>query len=129
MKIHKHILVDARVRNPVSDVDIINDWLRELVAKVNMEVFIDPQSKYCDDPTNAGTTGIIVITTSHSSIHIWEGDDPFLKMDLYSCKEFEVGDVLSHFDIFDPIEIHYSVVDRTSHPHHISEQGYINNES
>ena len=126
MKIHKHLLVDGTIRNPISDPEVINAWLAELVDKVDMEIFMEPRSKYCDDPTNAGTTGVVVITTSHASIHIWnDGDPAFFRADLYSCKEFDPQVVLAHFAVFDPIELDYSLIDRTQHPHTICKQGKI----
>jgi S-adenosylmethionine/arginine decarboxylase-like enzyme len=56
-----------------------------------MEVFMEPQAKYCEDPTNAGVTGTVVITTSHSSVHVW--DYGLVQADLYSCKDFDQDDI------------------------------------
>lgn len=125
-KIHKHLIVDATINNPPTDPDVLNAWLARLVEAVGMEVFMEPRSKYCDDPSNSGITGDVVITTSHSSIHVWDNvEQPFLKADLYSCKEFSAEQFLEMIEEFDPVEAHYSVIDRTQHPHTFSEQGHI----
>jgi S-adenosylmethionine/arginine decarboxylase-like enzyme len=36
-----------------------------------------------------------VIETSHSSIHVWHKEAvPYIRMDVYSCKDFEVQKVI-----------------------------------
>lgn len=126
-KIHKHLMVDATINRPPNNPDFLNDWLERLVKAVDMEVFMEPRSKYCDDPSNSGITGAVIITTSHGSIHVWDNvEQPFLKADLYSCKEFDANQFLELIKEFDPVEVHYTIIDRTQHPHKIDEQGYIN---
>lgn len=93
---HKHILVTAKVNSPTKDPQVIEKWLSDLVDKVNMEIFLPPVAKYCDDPNNAGVTGVVVITTSHASIHLW--DHGLLQMDLYSCKQFDEAEVIKHVE-------------------------------
>ena len=108
---HKHILVKATVDSPTKDPQVIEKWLSDLVTKVDMEIFLPPAAKYCDDPNNAGVTGTVVITTSHASIHLW--DHGLLQMDLYSCKNFSAEDVLEHIkDSFSVLEGSYLIADR-----------------
>jgi len=110
-KMHKHILVKATVESPTKDPQVIEKWLSDLVTKVNMEIFLPPVAKYCDDPNNAGVTGTVVITTSHASIHLW--DHGLLQMDLYSCKEFSEADVLEHIkETFEVLDGAFLVADR-----------------
>ena len=87
-EVHKHILVTGYLENaPKEDyVDFLEDWFLRLVKAVDMEVFIAPNCKWCADAGNEGLTGIVGITTSHSSIHFWDGSPAFYKFDLYSCK-------------------------------------------
>jgi len=113
-QIHKHTLIDFKCRNPISEPDILNQWLTELVRLVDMEIFQPASSKYCNDPDNSGITGTILLTTSHASIHIWDlVDKPFGKFDLYSCKEYDPQIVIDHLKLFEPYEVNYIVVDRT----------------
>lgn len=124
--IHKHLIVDATINNPPTDPVYLDAWLTRLVEAVGMEIFMEPRSKYCEDPANSGITGAVIITTSHSSIHIWDNvEQPFLKADLYSCKDFSAEQFLEMIKDFEPVEVHYSVIDRTEHPHKFTEQGHI----
>jgi S-adenosylmethionine/arginine decarboxylase-like enzyme len=98
------------------------DWFDRLVEAVDMTVLMGPFAKYCSDPGNEGPTGMVGITTSHSSIHIWEGDSlatdpaqgPRLEFDLFSCKPFGSGDVLALIQEFAPAHINWTVFDRSS---------------
>lgn len=112
-ELHKHLVVDAVVKNPPTDPEAMKDWLRRLVKAVDMEIFIDPVAKYCNDPLNSGLTGSVVITTSHSSIHVWDNvEHPYLKFDLYSCKDFNFQDVLPLLKEFEPTNILFEIKDR-----------------
>lgn len=98
-KNHKHLILNAVVKNPINDEVSCNNWLSELVKIVDMEILIPPHSKYCDIPGNEGVTGTVVITTSHMSIHIWpQLPNPYIRMDVYSCKDFSPEDVIKHVD-------------------------------
>jgi len=124
--LHKHLLVDAILKNPPRDAAVVEDWLRRLVKNVDMEIFMEPQAKYCDDPLNAGVTGTVVITTSHASVHVWsEVPEPYAKFDLYSCKDFQVEDFLEMVKEFSPSEVSFTVIDRTGRVHKIIEHGNI----
>lgn len=89
-KNHKHFIMNAVVKNPINDEDSCKKWLTDLVKVVDMEILIPATAKYCDIPGNEGVTGTIVITTSHMSIHIWpQLPNPYIRMDVYSCKDFD----------------------------------------
>lgn len=125
-ELHKHLLVDATFDNAPTCPRLVEDWLRRLVTAVNMEIFMEPQAKYCDDPTNAGVTGIVVITTSHASCHFWTGvENPYGKLDLYSCKDFSVEAFLEHMKEFAPKRVSYTLVDRTADVHVILDHGVV----
>jgi len=122
---HRHLLVSASIRNPPRDPEEFNQWLRELVEKVDMKILMGPYSTYCCTDGNEGLTGLVCIETSHSSAHFWENDgQPFLRMDLYSCKTFDTQTVLSHLSVFEPIQIDFVVVDRNDSTR-IIEQGSL----
>lgn len=111
---HKHILVTARgLKNPPTDPEQVKNWLTRLVAAVNMKVLLGPYATYCEEPDNEGVTGIICLVTSHASIHVWhKAVEPFLKLDLYSCDDFESATVLNLLKEFEPSYTEHMVIDR-----------------
>jgi S-adenosylmethionine/arginine decarboxylase-like enzyme len=121
---HQHLLIKGRINQTTKKVEELNKWLIDLVHKVEMEVLAGPNSVYCDHPGNEGITGTIVLSTSHSSIHIWDSENPFsFQFDLYSCKKFEVETVLKHIDdLFSLYDYEYLMIDRNGNMK-ISDQG------
>ena len=116
MKFHLHLLIDAKVNNPPKDEEATKAWFDRLIKAIDMEKFGGPWAKYCDDPENRGLTGQAWLTTSHTAIHAWDAcEQPFLKFDVYSCKEFEVETVVNFLREFDIVAGSYTLIDRT-HP-------------
>lgn len=96
---HKHLIVNAKVKNPITDEQKCVEWFKKLVDVIDMKILIAPMAKFCDTPGNEGITGTVVIETSHASIHIWSNvPEPYLRMDVYSCKDFNADDVLKYLD-------------------------------
>lgn len=109
---HKHLIFTGISHNPPKDPQYITDALLRLVKVADMEVFMPPQAKYCDDPSNAGVTGTVVITTSHASVHIW--DYGLVQADLYSCKDFDTTKVAAFLaEIYNVVDYDYEVIDRS----------------
>jgi len=113
---HKHLILNAVVKNPIQTEEDCNCWLAELVRVIDMEILINPHSKYCDIKGNEGVTGTCVITTSHVSIHIWsEVENPYIRMDIYSCKDFDAKKVLEYVDTtMGIVEEGHLIVDRNT---------------
>ena len=112
---HKHIIVTAHIKFPPVDAEIVDYWLRELVDKVDMKILFGPHTTYCETEGNVGVTGVVCIETSHASIHIWnEAEPPFLKFDLYSCKDFSSDVVIDHLNYFGLIDYEYMIIDRNN---------------
>lgn len=111
---HKHILVTSSgLENPPRTTEVLSEWLSALVSKVGMTILLGPYSIRCETVGNEGVTGIVCIETSHASVHCWDIDQtPFLKMDLYSCKDFDPMTVVDHLAVFEPVSTEYMVVDR-----------------
>lgn len=110
---HKHLLVKAFVKNAPNTEDALNQWLRDLVAAVNMNVCIEPRSFYVDIPGNEGLTGQIGLSTSHASVHIWDNISPaMIQMDLYSCKDYENTTVLDMIGRWGLVSAEVMEVDR-----------------
>lgn len=98
-KNHKHLILNAYVNNPINDEESCKKFLLDLTKIVEMDVLIDPVAKYCDIPGNEGVTGTIVITTSHMSIHVWpQEENSYIRMDIYSCKDFDEKKVIDFVD-------------------------------
>lgn len=111
---HKHLIVNAKVKTPIVDEQKCVQWFEKLVEVIDMKILVPPVAKYCDTPGNEGVTGTVVIETSHASIHIWSDvPEPYLRMDVYSCKDFKVEDVLKHLDdSMGLLESDYMLIDR-----------------
>ncbi len=112
---HKHILVSGTVKNPIKDEEILKDWFKRLVKNVDMKIVTGPHVKYVPTPGNEGLTGACCIETSHCSIHIWDSvEPPMIKFDLYSCKCFKPETVLEMLGEMDPIQLHWTLIDRNN---------------
>lgn len=110
---HKHFIIKAFVQNPPFKEEILNDWLRDLVAKINMKIVIGPFSKYVEAVGNAGLTGAVIIETSHCSIHVWSESVPaMIQMDCYSCSAFESETIIKKLEEFGLISYEKIVIDR-----------------
>ena len=88
--------------------------LKELVKKIDMKIIKGPYAAYVTKEGNCGATGIVMIETSHIAIHIWDEPTPALvQCDVYSCAEFQQGEVIMHLGIMKPKKIEYMMVDRS----------------
>lgn len=113
---HKHLIVNAQIKNPILDPQKLKTWLEDLVNAVDMKVFFGPEAKLCDYPGNEGVTGLVCLETSHASLHEWsQVDQPYFTFDLYSCRDFHV-DIPINMIIkdFDPKKIDWMLIDRNN---------------
>ena len=126
-QVNKHILVTGYIAEAPGPeyVHTLTDWFRRLVEAVDMKVLIDPICVWCDDEGNEGVTGMVGITTSHSSIHFWSGEPAYYKFDLYSCKDFELDDVAKMLKEFGTTKFTYTIVDRTDDEHPVIDSGVV----
>jgi S-adenosylmethionine/arginine decarboxylase-like enzyme len=110
---HLHLIVKGTILNaPKTEADL-NDWFRRLVEKVRMVVVAGPTSVYVDEVGNEGLTGTVTLATSHSSIHIWDAQNPAMfQFDIYSCSCFSAEEVLNHLDEFGLVEYEWIYIDR-----------------
>ena len=123
---HRHLILKATgLRAPPRDPAAVEAWLLRLVRAVRMKVLLGPFAVRCDTPGNEGVTGAVVIETSHAAVHVWEGADPFLQLDLYSCAWFGSGEVTRLVDEFAPEAVEWTVVDRNGPGAAVLEMGSI----
>ena len=110
---HKHLIIRAEVKHPVTSERELRKWLRNLVKTIDMEIVGGPYVAYVTKEGNRGATGVVMIETSHIAIHIWDEERPSLvQCDIYSCAEFSVPEVLLEFTMMEPTKIDYMVLDR-----------------
>jgi len=89
--------------------------VKRLVDKVGMVVVAGPTSIYVNEPGNEGITGTITLATSHASIHIWDAATPSLvQFDIYSCKEYNIDEVLNHLNEFELQSCDWIYIDRNN---------------
>ena len=110
---HKHLIIRAEVKHPITSERELKKWLKNLVKTIDMEIVGGPYVAYVTKEGNRGATGVVMIETSHIAIHIWDEERPSLvQCDIYSCAEFSVPEVLLEFTMMEPTKIDYMVLDR-----------------
>lgn len=113
---HLHLLVKGYFINPPKDEKTLNDFFIKLVDKIRMVVVAGPTSVYVNEVGNEGITGTVTLATSHSSMHVWDMDNPpMFQFDLYSCSEFTPEEVIECLDNnFGLLDYHYVFIDRNN---------------
>ena len=114
MLFHKHLLINAKVSNPMNSEDKAIDFLQRLVERIDMKIIKGPFASYVDKPGNRGLTAIVMIETSHIAFHIWDEQDPGLvQFDLYTCGKLNLSEVLLAIgEQFNIISMDYNLFDR-----------------
>jgi S-adenosylmethionine/arginine decarboxylase-like enzyme len=114
MIFHKHLLVNAKVKNPIKSEDEAIDFLTRLVSNIDMKIIKGPFASYVDKPGNKGLTAIVMIETSHIAFHIWDEVDPgILQFYLYTCGFLKTSDVINMLESqFDIESMDYVLFDR-----------------
>lgn len=93
------------------DVKRVERFLEDLVERLGMRCLGKPHTYEVEEAIHklgaepfedeGGTTGIVVLSTSHCAIHTWPLRSEFV-MDVYSCRDFESQAVEAalrdHFD-------------------------------
>ena len=111
---HKHLLVNAKVTNPMNTEEQGIEFLKFLVDQINMKIIKGPFASYVDVPGNRGLTAIVMIETSHIAFHIWDEPNPgLLQFDLYTCGSLDLDKAISILkDYFRVEEMDYVLFDR-----------------
>jgi len=115
---HLHLLITAEIQNPPGpeDCEKINEFMRGMVKHVRMNIMLEPNTAYCSDLGNEGITSVVILTTSHCSMHIWNLPAPapsIMQFDLYSCAAFSVDEVLAYIAAhFKLVSVKYKFLDR-----------------
>jgi len=115
MVVHKHLMVRAEVREPITSERDAKDWLWELSKLVGMEICLNggPHAHYVEKDGNYGIAAVAMIETSHISLHVWDREDPpLVQFDIYSCKDYDIKIPLGFVYKMKPTKIWYHVFDR-----------------
>jgi S-adenosylmethionine/arginine decarboxylase-like enzyme len=123
---HKHLLVNAKVVNPISTEQEGIDFLTNLVKNIDMKIIKGPFASYVNKEGNKGLTAIVMIETSHIAFHIWDEADPgLIQFDLYTCGQLELDKVISIFkETFDVASLDYVLFDR-EHGFKVEKEGSL----
>lgn len=113
---HKHMLVNAKVDNPIRSEDEAVAFLKDLVSRIDMKIIQGPYASYVDVPGNRGLTAVVMIETSHIAFHIWDEQDPsLLQFDLYTCGCLDKDQVLAAInERFAVVDIDWVLFDRAN---------------
>lgn len=110
--IHQHLIIRGHSTNPITDPEISNQFLLDLVDHIGMVPATKPQSKYITTPGNEGLTGGINVCTSHICFHVWDINGLFM-IDVYSCTCFDILDTVRFIqNKWSLDDIRYLVLDR-----------------
>lgn len=114
MLFHKHILVNAKVKDPMRNEQEAIDFLTNLVNRIDMKIIKGPFASYVDKDGNKGLTAIVMIETSHIAFHIWDEEDPgTLQFDLYTCGSLNKDEVITVLkEGFNIVSMDYRLYDR-----------------
>ena len=87
----QHFVIDAFECevNLLDQADLLKELLTKAVTDLGMEIL----STYFHSFTPQGVTGVIVISTSHISIHTWP-EHGYAALDLYTCGDQEIWPIL-----------------------------------
>jgi S-adenosylmethionine/arginine decarboxylase-like enzyme len=114
MLVHHLLVINARVNKPPVDPAFVDQWMTQLVKDINMKILSGPYSLYHDMPGNRGLTSVTIIETSHIALHVWDEDSPgHMRLDVYSCAEFDIDTILRALEPFEPTYVDYKFLDRT----------------
>lgn len=116
---HKHLILSLDVKYPPKSAEEVESFQSFIIHRIGMNIAKDdsllknPQAYYCDHPGNRGVTGVGILETSHTALHVWDEQFPAkFELDLYSCSEFDVQEILTICQTFGIIKGWYHVLDR-----------------
>jgi S-adenosylmethionine/arginine decarboxylase-like enzyme len=93
---HLQQIIIGQVTKPPTDVDVVKQFMRDLVEAIGMKRLIEPQAVYVEAVGNKGMTSCVLIETSHIAWHVWDEESPgLLQFDLYTCGDLVADQVLA----------------------------------
>lgn len=120
MRNGKHLLIDAYgcSRSPLNNEELIRTMLLDITWLIGLKPLSDPLIYVVDetmiDIKSTGITGGIIFMESHFTFHAFPELDYF-SADIYSCKDFEHGEVIKYINkFFEPKDVKETVILRGS---------------
>jgi S-adenosylmethionine/arginine decarboxylase-like enzyme len=93
---HLQQIIIGQVTKPPTDVDVVKQFMCDLVESIGMKRLIEPQAVYVEAVGNRGMTSCVLIETSHIAWHVWDEQTPgLLQFDLYTCGDLVPNQVLN----------------------------------
>lgn len=115
IRVHKHTLITALVDNPPKDERQCEEWFDRLIKSIDMKIMVPPRAYYCDKDGNRGLTCVAIIETSHITLHAWDECNPgLIELDVFSCKEYDINDVMISLKEFGLRSVNFRCIDRTN---------------
>lgn len=116
---HKHLMLSLKVKYPPKDYEEVEALLSFVIKRVGMKIAHadtlpkNPMAYFCEGTGNVGVTGVGILETSHTAIHVWEECFPAkVEFDLYSCSEFDVDHIVGLLMTFGIVEGNFYILDR-----------------
>ena len=123
---HRHLVVRCECSLPPVAPRTVTQWTRTLIESIGMKIMMGPYAAYCDTVGNRGVTCCAVIETSHVAVHVWDETAPsVIQLDVYSCSDFAVADILDHLQQFEPVKVDYKFLDRDTGLREISHRNTL----
>jgi len=113
--VHKHLIIRAEVDSPIVKPKKAKEWLKRVVkaAGMNITKHGGPHVDYVEKDGNCGIAAIVMIETSHITVHFWDKEEPpLVQFDLYSCSDFNHHEILSLIYELCPVKINCLLIDR-----------------
>ena len=111
-----HLIADCYGcdRRRLENLSLIYEFLSEYPAQMKMTKIMPPYVFRYDakSPEDWGISGFVLIAESHISIHTFP-EKNYLSLDIFSCKEFDVDNAISHVnDLFGVEKNEIKLLDR-----------------
>lgn len=88
-------------------------WMQALIERIDMKIMFGPRAEYCMVEGNRGMTAFAIIETSHIVLHTWDECSPaILQLDVYTCSDLVVEDVIEMIEVWGPSKVEYKFIDR-----------------
>lgn len=96
--------------------------MSKLIADIGMKELAAPRARYCAVEGNRGLTADAIIETSHVCLHTWDECTPAIfQLDLYTCSELSVPQVLASIERYSPTKVEWKFLDREHGLHLVGE--------
>ena len=119
---HQHVIVRAEIANPPMPTGFftrlfarraMTKWMKTLINRIEMKRMFGPRAEYCTMEGNRGMTAFAIIETSHVCVHTWDECVPaILQLDVYTCSDLVVQEVIDMLEPFKPSKVEYKFLDR-----------------